>query len=263
MNTQTAAETATRPAPIASNPAERDPRWPLVVARDASADGDFFYSVETTGVYCRPSCPSRAANPRNVRFHDSAAACEAAGFRPCKRCRPDQASPAARNAEVAAAACRAIDEAEETPTLARLAKAAGLSPFHFHRLFKAATGVTPKAYAVARRAAKVRDGLTSSSTVTQAIYDAGFNSNGRFYETSKAFLGMTPTALRAGGARETIRFAIGRCSLGDILVAASDKGVCAILFGDEPDDLARELQDRFPNAGLIGGDAGFERLVAQ
>ncbi|MGI9169867.1 MAG: bifunctional transcriptional activator/DNA repair enzyme AdaA, partial [Caulobacteraceae bacterium] len=148
-------------------------------------------------------------------------------------------------------------------TLAELAKAAGLSPFHFHRLFKAATGVTPKAYAVARRGARVRDRLKTSSTVTQAIYDAGFNSNGRFYETSKALLGGTPTAWRAGGARETIRFAVGRCSLGDILVAASDQGVCAILFGDDPDALARELQDRFPNAGLVGGDAGFERLVAQ
>jgi AraC family transcriptional regulator of adaptative response/methylated-DNA-[protein]-cysteine methyltransferase len=242
---------------------EQDPRWARVIARDRAADGAFFYSVATTGVYCRPSCASRRANPKNVRFHANAAACEAAGFRPCKRCKPDQLSQEARNAEKIARACRLIARAEEPPSLAEMAKAAGLSRYHFHRIFKAATGVTPKDYVAQNRAAKVRKELTRSRTVTEAIYDAGFNSNGRFYEKSDALLGMSPTDYRAGGAGAAIRFAVGECSLGSILVAQSDKGVCAILMGDDPKELLRNLQDSFPKAELIGADGAFEALVAQ
>jgi AraC family transcriptional regulator, regulatory protein of adaptative response / methylated-DNA-[protein]-cysteine methyltransferase len=162
-----------------------------------------------------------------------------------------------------AKACRLIEHSEEAPTLEALAVSAGMSRFHFHRTFKAVTGVTPKAYAVARRISRVRDRLARSATVAEAIYGAGFNSNGRFYATSTQALGMTPTAFRAGGANLAIRFAIGECSLGSILVAATDKGICAILLGDDPDALAHDLQDRFPHARLIGGDEAFERLVAQ
>ena len=243
--------------------AEQDPRWARVVARDRAADGAFYYSVETTGVYCRPSCASRGANPRNVRFHDSIAECEAAGFRPCKRCKPDQLSQGARNAQKIARVCRMIEQAEEPPTLAEMAKAAALSRYHFHRIFKAITGVTPKDYAVENRAAKVRKELTRSRTVTEAIYDSGFNSNGRFYEKSEGLLGMSPTHYRDGGAGAAIRFAVGECSLGSILVARSDKGVCAILLGDDPQALVHNLQDRFPKADLIGADAEFETLVAK
>lgn len=242
--------------------AELDPRWASVVARDRTVDGTFWYSVATTGVYCRPSCPSRAANPRNVRFFDRIADAEAAGFRPCKRCKPDRSSPDAQNAAMVSRICRLIEEAAEPPPLSELARAAGLSPSHFHRVFKAVTGVTPKVFAAARRADKVRDKLGRSATVTQAIYDAGFNSNGRFYEESEGLLGMTPTEYRAGGANAEIRFAVGECSLGSILVASSEKGVCAIQFGDDPDALVRDLQDRFPAARLIGADGEFERLVA-
>ena len=242
---------------------ERDPRWAAVVARDPSADGGFVYSVATTGVYCRPSCGSRQANPANVRFHDTPAAAEAAGFRPCKRCRPDQASLAERNAAKVAAACRLIEAAETPPALADLAQAAGLSPHHFHRLFKATTGVTPADYARAHRADRVRAALPASGSVTEAIYDAGFNAPSRFYETSNRMLGMTPGDYRAGGAGAEIRFAVGDCSLGAVLVAASAKGVCAILLGDDPDALVRDLQDRFPRADLVGGDAGFEATVAR
>ena len=243
-----------------------DPRWAAVAARDPAADGSFFYSVKTTGVYCRPSCAARPARPENVAFHLSAADAERAGFRPCKRCRPDlPASRAEQQAAKIAELCRFIDNAEQPPTLAELAQHAGMSPYHLHRVFKDVTGLTPRAYAAAQRAERVRQALApaNSHTVTEAIYDAGYNSNGRFYEESGSMLGMTPSTYRAGGADTDIRFAIGQCSLGAILVAQSGRGVCAIALGDDPDVLARDLQDRFPQARLIGGDAAFEQLVAK
>jgi len=240
-----------------------DPRWAAVVARDPKADGKFFYSVKTTGVYCRPSCAARTARPENVGFHLTAADAERAGFRPCKRCKPDQPPLSEQHAVKVAELCRLIENAEQVPSLEELANHAGLSTYHLHRVFKAVTGLTPKAYAAAHRARRVRAELDRSSTVTEAIYDAGYNSNGRFYEKSNEILGMTPTNYRAGGANTEIRFAIGECSLGSILVAASGRGVCAILMGDDPDELARDLQDRFPRANLIGGDAKFEQLVAK
>ncbi len=240
-----------------------DARWAAVAARDREADGTFFYSVRTTGVYCRPSCAARLAKRQNVAFHATPAEAEAAGFRPCKRCRPTGAPLAERHAETVARACRAIEAAETPPSLDTLARGADLSPHHFHRVFRAVTGVTPKAYADAARARRVREGLAGAGTVTEAIYDAGFNSGGRFYAQSAQVLGMTPTRFRKGGERTTIRFAIGECSLGSVLVASTDKGVCAILLGEDPDALVRDLQDRFARAELIGGDAGFEALVAR
>jgi AraC family transcriptional regulator of adaptative response/methylated-DNA-[protein]-cysteine methyltransferase len=241
----------------------RDPRWQAVVARDPKADGKFFYSVKTTGVYCRPSCAARAARPENVQFHLTAADAERAGFRPCKRCKPDQPRLAEQRALQVAELCRLIESAEEAPSLEELAHHAGLSAYHLHRVFKAVTGLTPKAYAAAHRAQRVRTELGRSGTVTEAIYGAGYNSNGRFYEKSNDVLGMTPTNYRAGGANTQIRFAVAECSLGAILVAASERGVCAILLGDDPDQLAHDLQDRFPRADLIGGDAEFEQFVSK
>src|SRR6202011_1199716 len=238
-------------------------RWGRVLGRDKAADGQFWYSVSTTGVYCRPSCPSRTANPKNVQLHDSLASARATGFRPCRRCNPDGLSIEAENAALAAKACRLIEESEEEPSLEELAQAVGRSPSYFHRMFKSATGVTPKDYAAAHRAAKVRRGLASGSSVTEAIYDAGFNSSGRFYEKSTDMLGMTPSQYRAGGANEEIKFAVGQTSLGAILVASTKKGVAAILLGDNPDELVRNLQDRFSNARLIGADRDYEMLVAQ
>ncbi len=240
---------------------ERDPRWARIVARDKIADGQFWYSVVTTGIYCRPSCPSRTCNPKNVTIHGTLAEAKATGFRPCRRCKPDETVNAAQ--EAVAKACRLIEAAEDIPSLNDLSAAVGISPYHFHRLFKAATGVTPKAYADACRAARLREGLGTSQTVTEAIYDAGFNSSGRFYENAAEMLGMTPTRYRAGGDREELHFAVGQCSLGAILVASSAKGVAAILIGDDPDALTRELQDRFPKAQLIGGEPSYEALVAQ
>ncbi|WP_018185309.1 bifunctional DNA-binding transcriptional regulator/O6-methylguanine-DNA methyltransferase Ada [Kaistia granuli] len=253
-----------RPAADAARAVELDPRWRAVVARDRARDGTFVYSVHTTGVYCRPSCPARQAKPQNVSFFASCEDAEKAGFRACRRCTPNAASLAEQHASTAAKACRTIEDAEEAPSLESLAAVVGMSPYHFHRVFKAVTGLTPKAYAAAHRAARARSELSRrDGSVTEAIYDAGFNSSGRFYATSNAVLGMTPTAFRAGGADTEIRFAIGQCSLGAILVARSAKGICAITLGDDPEELSRELQDRFPNANLIGGDAEFERLVAR
>ena len=242
---------------------EGDPRWARVVARDRTADGVFWYSVATTGVYCRPACPSRTANPKNVGLHDTLDEARATGCRPCKRCNPDGLSLDAENALVIAKACQLIEQGEGSPSLTELADAVELSPGYFHRLFKAATGLTPKAYVAASQANRVREELRRSGTVTEAIYDAGFNSSGRFYEKSTDMLGMTPTRYRAGGTDEVIRFAVAQCSLGAILVASSEKGVAAILIGDDPDALVRDLQDRFPNARLVGGDCGYESLVAR
>ncbi len=240
-----------------------DLRWAAVLARDPAADGKFFYSVATTGVYCRPSCAARTPRPENVAFHATAAEAEQAGFRPCRRCQPDQSPLAERQAALVADLCRLIENAERAPSLQELADHAGLSTYHLHRVFRTVTGLTPREYASGRRAGRVRAELASSATVTEAIYGAGYNTGSRFYEQSNRLLGMTPTRYRAGGAGMEIRFAVGECSLGAILVAASERGVCAILLGDDPDALARDLQDRFQRADLIGGDAGFEQLVAQ
>jgi AraC family transcriptional regulator, regulatory protein of adaptative response / methylated-DNA-[protein]-cysteine methyltransferase len=237
-------------------------RWAAVQQRARRADGHFYYAVTTTGVYCRPSCAARRARRENVRFYETCTAAEHAGFRPCRRCKP-RAPADAGHAAAIAKACRAIEQAEETPRLDTLAAVAGLSRFHFHRLFKDATGLTPRQYAAARRAERVRDDLAKSGTVTQAIYDAGFNSSGRFYEQSGIRLGMRPSAYARGGQGATIRFAVGETSLGAILVAATDKGVCSIALGDEPETLVRALQDRFPRATLVGGDKAFEATVAK
>jgi AraC family transcriptional regulator of adaptative response/methylated-DNA-[protein]-cysteine methyltransferase len=237
-----------------------DPRWSAMRRRDREQDGRFVYAVRTTGVYCRPSCGARPPRPENVVFYAGGEEARAAGFRPCKRCRPDDER---REARIVAEACRAIEAAEEPPKLDALAERAGLSPSHFHRLFQKATGVTPRAYGAAERARRVRESLaTGDGSVTEAIYGAGFNASSRFYEASDALLGMTPTELRRGGEAARIRFAVGECSLGAILVAQSAKGVCAILLGEEPDALVRDLQDRFPKAEFVGGDDAFEATVA-
>ncbi|MGH6818859.1 MAG: bifunctional DNA-binding transcriptional regulator/O6-methylguanine-DNA methyltransferase Ada [Methylovirgula sp.] len=236
-----------------------DPRWSAVANRDPVFG--FVYAVKTTGIYCRPGCPSRLPSPQNVAFYATWREAERAGFRPCRRCRPNEART--QHAAMVAAACRRIAEADAPVALDALAAAAQMSRFHFHRVFKKATGLTPKAYAAADRARRVRETLAGANSVTEAIYGAGFSSAGRFYEKSNEVLGMTPRAFRNGGLDAEIKFAIGACSLGAILVACSKKGICAILLGDDPDALARDIQDLFPRADLIGADAEFEALVAR
>jgi AraC family transcriptional regulator of adaptative response/methylated-DNA-[protein]-cysteine methyltransferase len=253
----------TRPAKSTTLSVTDDPRWARIVARDKTADGHFWYSVLTTGVYCRPSCPSRTTNPKNVQLHDTMESAKAIGCRPCRRCNPDGSSIETENAALVAKACRIIEGSEEEPSLEELADAIGRSPGYFHRVFKTTTGLTPKDYAAAHRAKKVREELVSGNTVTEAIYQAGFNSSGRFYEKSTGMLGMTPSQYRDGGVNEEIKFAVGQTSLGAILVASSTKGVASILLGDDPEELVRNLQDRFPKARLIGADREYEALVAR
>lgn len=241
-----------------------DERWAAVQARDAAADGHFVYAVRTTGVYCRPSSTARLPKRENVEFFGTAADAEAAGYRGSRRAHGDQTSVAAQRAAVVARVCRMIEASGTPPRLDALAAEAGMSPFHFHRLFKAETGLTPKAYGVAWRARKLREELGSAdASITDAIYGAGFNSNSRFYEASGHLLGMRARDYRAGGAGAVIRFAVGQCSLGAILVAQSQRGICAILLGEDPDLLARDLQDQFPRAEIIGCDDEFEQLVAE
>lgn len=234
-----------------------------MIARDARADGTFVYAVQSTGIYCRPTCPSRRPRRDRVTFHDSAAAAAHAGFRACRRCHPDGVAPADARATAIEQACRLLHDAEERPSLAALAASASLSPFHFHRLFKAATGVTPRAYFAAVRAQRATRTLRSAPRVTDAIYEAGFASNGRFHEAMAPRLGMTPTRFRAGGRGERIRFLVRPCSLGKILVAASPRGVCAISLGDSARTLEAQLRAQFPNADVARGGADFTAVVRQ
>ena len=242
-----------------------DPRWADVLARNAAADGRFVYAVRSTGVFCRPSCSSRQPRPENVSFYGNAAEAQAAGYRACKRCQPD-APAKPTHAALIAQLCTWITTAEEEPSLAALAERAGMSPFHLQRVFKAAVGVSPKAYAKAQRRTRLQSALgdeAEAPRVIDAIFDAGFASTAQLYRDSQAVLGMTPRQYRQGGAAQHIRFGVGECSLGPILVAATPQGICAILLGDDADLLVQDLQQRFPQAQLVGGDAAFERWMAQ
>jgi len=250
---------ALRTKPVSSDKA----RWAAVLARDKAFDETFYYSVATTGVYCRPSCPARRPKRENVRFHATRAEAEADGFRPCKRCRPDAAALDAVNSAKIAHACRLIEDAEAPPSLKELAAAVGLSSYHFHRLFKATAGITPKAYAVGVRNQRMREHLTHTTTVTDAIFRSGFQSASRFYAGASKDLGMTPSRYRSGGEDVTIRFATGTCSLGLVLVAASEAGLCAILLGDDKRALAQDLAMRFPKAHIAEGDKAFAKLLVQ
>jgi AraC family transcriptional regulator of adaptative response/methylated-DNA-[protein]-cysteine methyltransferase len=234
-------------------------RWAAVERRDREADGVFCYAVRTTGVYCRPSCAARRPLRANVSFHASAVAAQAAGFRPCKRCRPD-APEGTRHAAAVARACRLLS-ADEPATIAAVAAAVGMSRFHFQRAFKATTGVTPKAYAAAARRRRLSTELQRGGAVTGAFYAAGFNSSSRFYGEAERQLGMRPKQFRDGGRDVAIRFAVAHCVLGSVLVAASARGICALLLGEDRAELVRDLEKRFPNAQLAQGDAAFQRSV--
>jgi len=239
---------------------QRDPRWRRVLARDSAADGAFYFAVATTGVYCRPSCPARRPRPENVRFFATPPEAEAAGFRACRRCKPKTAPqlPA-----LIANACRVIEESETPPALAALARDAGLSESHFHRLFKKATGLTPRGYGAAHREGRLRANLGGAPSITAAIFDAGYNASSRLYEKSGDVLGMTPSAYRAGGQDALIAYAVGACSLGAVLVAHSAKGLCAIFLGDQPDQLVRDLIKRFPRAKIAAARKDFAQAVAK
>ncbi len=229
-------------------------RWDAVAERDPAAADAFVYAVSKTGIYCRPGCPSRLPNRDNVSFFDAWQAAEAAGFRPCKRCRPRM--PAASDAALQAVieACRAIEQAERAPTLRELADAAGYSPTHFQRLFKERVGVSPKQYAMEMRARRVREGLRAGETVTDAVYGAGFGSAGTFYASPA--LGMKPAQYKTGGADMAIHYALAQGYLGWVLIAATDQGLCRIDLGDDPEALVARLRADFPRADLGEDGAG-------
>jgi AraC family transcriptional regulator of adaptative response/methylated-DNA-[protein]-cysteine methyltransferase len=262
-------ETDPKPIALTSRTANTDQaardqrRWNAINARDPAADPDFVYGVKTTGVYCRPGSAARLPKRENVVFFDSAAAAEAAGYRPSRRVGADPVEAAGQRAQMVADVCRLIEQAETEPNLEALAAKVGLSVFHFHRVFKAETGLTPREYALSLRARRLRGELQSAASVTEAIYAAGFNSNSRFYEASNALLGMHARDYRDGGKDVEIKFGVGQCSLGAILVAESPRGICSILLGDDPNALVQDLQVQFRKARIIGGDAAFEQRMAE
>ncbi len=239
--------------------------WQAVKARSRTADGQFVFAVTTTGIYCRPSCPARRPRRQNARFFASPVEAEAVGFRACKRCHPASASdrdPHTARITAIARACRTIENAEARANLADLARAAGMSPSHFHRTFKATVGLTPADYAEAVCTQAMRDGLKAAPTVTAAFYDAGYNSGNRFYAAAEGILGMKPQTFRKGGAGEHIRHVVLPSSLGQVLVAATDKGVCNVTLGDDPDALEADLARRFPAAEQRKADKAFSMLAA-
>jgi AraC family transcriptional regulator of adaptative response/methylated-DNA-[protein]-cysteine methyltransferase len=252
------------PASPASDPKrlDDDTAWRAVETRDRHLDGQVYYAVKTTGIFCQPSCPARKSDRSNVFFYASAAEAEQDGYRPCRRCKPDGEPAASVWARRIERACGLMENAETPPKLADLALSVGSSTYHFHRQFKTALGITPNAYAAALQKDRVREALSRGATVTEALCEAGFNSSGRFYSGPSDALGMSPGSIRNGGASEQLTFATMPCSLGHVLVAASAKGVCAILLGDSAEDLARDLRALFPMASLSEGGAKFATTSA-
>jgi AraC family transcriptional regulator, regulatory protein of adaptative response / methylated-DNA-[protein]-cysteine methyltransferase len=231
-----------------------DLAWAAFSARDRSMDGRFVGAVKTTGIYCKPSCPARHPKRENVSFYADGSAARAAGFRACLRCKPDEVG---RDRDAVAVAVKLIEASEDALGLESLAAQVGYAPHHFHRLFKRDTGVTPAAYARALRARRAEAALGGNGTVTDAIYEAGYSGPSRFYAETKGRLGMTPSAWRNGGAGVTIRWTITETSLGPMLLAATDKGICRLSFDEDES----ELRHRFPNAAIEKGGAAMTALA--
>jgi AraC family transcriptional regulator of adaptative response/methylated-DNA-[protein]-cysteine methyltransferase len=237
-------------------------RWQAVETRDARADGEFVFAVKTTGIFCRPSCSARRPLRENVLYFAGPESAKAAGFRPCKRCQPDKIPPEQQRIERIAQACRIIEACPEPLTLEALSAQVAMSPFHFHRLFKSVTGLTPNAWQRALRARRLREQLTQGEKVTRAAFDAGFQSGSNYYRQANEALGMTASQYQRGGASATVRFVVGTCTLGEFLAAESERGICAILLGNSPEELIAELEGLFPNASLIADDPAFAQRVA-
>jgi AraC family transcriptional regulator of adaptative response/methylated-DNA-[protein]-cysteine methyltransferase len=238
----------------------RTQKWTMVLAKDLAADGTFVYAVKSTGIFCRPSCPSRRPRREQVEFFKSPAEALEAGYRPCRRCRPQQENV---QTEKVKAACRYIEaNLESTLHLNKVAHRIGLSPFHFQRLFKRTLGISPREYQQARRAEKFRNGLRSAVRITDAIYDAGYSSSSRAYESSAIQLGMTPSAFQRGGEGAEIDYTVADTDLGKLLIAATARGVCSVRFGKAEAELVRDLQNEFPAAKLEGSDRKLQQLAS-
>lgn len=236
-------------------------RYEALRRRDPRAEGEFFYAVISTGVYCRPGCPARLPRQENVTYYDSAQAAERAGFRPCRRCRPREASESVRKRRLIEGLCRHLDAGDGKTALSELAERAELSPYYLHRLFRAHTGMTPREYEKARVLSRLQNRLERGSSVTEAIHAAGYSSSGRFYERESRSLGMQPSQAKRRGAGLTLNVAVRNCSLGCVLIAATHRGVCAIAFGKDEAAVRRELSERFSEARLRKGGKGFQQLV--
>lgn len=237
---------------------QSDTQWQHVIARDPRQDGRFVFAVRTTGIYCRPSCPSRRPRRDSVEFFEDPQQAEQAGYRACLRCKPTQISTQAKAVMFAR---RLLDEAEGVLTLAELSQRVGVSPFHLQRLFKRATGLSPREYQSARRMQHVKHGLRKGDDVTTALYDAGFGSPSRLYEKSGQQLGMTPGTYRRGGVGATVNYAILPSALGRVLVAATSRGLCAVRFGETAAELKRELREEFHAAAIVRDDAALQPYI--
>ena len=237
-------------------------RYRAFTTRDTNAEGHFIIAVKTTGIYCRPGCPARPPKIENVEFFDDIAGARKAGYRACLRCKPDEPAQGAKIARVVTEACRKLERDEEVPSVASLAKAAGFSEGRFHKLFKQATGLSPKQYVLAKRVEKFRDRLKGGETVTAALYDAGFNASSRAYEASRR-LGAKPRDVKSGGATLTLKAAVARCSLGFVGIAMSERGLCALAFGDSAKAAREAVQERFPKAQLIDADGALSGAIAR
>ncbi len=240
-----------------------DQRWHAVTTRDVAADGEFFYSVASTGVYCKPSCPARLPKREHVVFHEDTIAAERSGFRACLRCKPNEADPSQRQRETIERICRLIGQNEKRLKLDELAQAAGMSRFHFQRTFKKFVGVTPKQFQQALRSARVQEALQHESRITDAIYAAGFNSSGHFYADADSMLGMKAQQFQRGGAEVTLRYGSVPCALGILLLAATERGICRIDIGDCAQDLIDAMQRQFPRARFEPMDAQIEQWLRE
>lgn len=244
-----------------------DKRWQQLIKREIAADGEFIYAVKTTGIYCRPTCPSKLAKRENIQFYDNASEAEQAGFRPCLRCRPELQKTRKKQlnekySALVKQACKLFEQQGNSGDFKQIAAMLKISPYHFHRIFKQVTGVTPNFYARSVKARKFVENAKKDQSVTEAFYAAGYNSSSRFYATTMSRLGMKPKVWKEGTYMQQIKFAIAETSLGSVLVAATNKGICAIQLGDDPQHLLEELQQRFQQAELIGADTEFETMVA-
>lgn len=238
-------------------------RWQAVTQRNPAANGKFVYAVTTTGIYCRPACPSRMPNRENVRFFDCWQMAQTAGFRPCKRCTPQISQVPDATVEIIARACRLIESAERELSLTCLAKAVGLSPYYLHRRFKKVVGVTPKQYAMENRSTRARSYLQQDFAIADAAYEAGYESSSQFYKMAADSLGMKPSVYQKGGGKMSIRYAIVRSYLGWVLVAMTERGICKIDLDDSRAVLEARLKAEFPEAKLQGDAPEFEEIISQ